>query len=270
MAATFDAMWSAIAGIGRDPSTGGYRRFAWTDRRPRAARVVRRRGGRARAGPGRGPDGQPVGLVGRSRSVPGRGHRLASGQRARRRCVRRPAGRGQCLRRDRCAARPGVPARPADRRRQLRRRGGGPVRRRLRRLPGDHRRAARRTGAGPDRRRRSQHGRRSARGRPAARGLRPRPGGAGPDRPVSSNCTSSRAAAWSIAVERSAWPATSGRTGGGGSTCPGWPTTPAPPGWRIARTRCSAVPNSCWPRDPRPRRTAAWRRWASSWSSRAG
>src|SRR6186997_251505 len=29
--ATFDAMWSAIAGIGRDPSSGGYRRFAWTD-----------------------------------------------------------------------------------------------------------------------------------------------------------------------------------------------------------------------------------------------
>src|SRR5688500_13611012 len=28
--ATFDAMWSAIAGIGRDPSSGGYRRFAWT------------------------------------------------------------------------------------------------------------------------------------------------------------------------------------------------------------------------------------------------
>jgi N-carbamoyl-L-amino-acid hydrolase len=31
MTTTFDAMWSAIAGIGRDPSSGGYRRFAWTD-----------------------------------------------------------------------------------------------------------------------------------------------------------------------------------------------------------------------------------------------
>jgi beta-ureidopropionase / N-carbamoyl-L-amino-acid hydrolase len=28
--ATFEQMWSAIAGIGRDPTTGGYRRFAWT------------------------------------------------------------------------------------------------------------------------------------------------------------------------------------------------------------------------------------------------
>ena len=28
--ATFDALWSAIADIGRDPATGGYRRFAWT------------------------------------------------------------------------------------------------------------------------------------------------------------------------------------------------------------------------------------------------
>jgi N-carbamoyl-L-amino-acid hydrolase len=29
-ATTFDGMWSAIAPIGREPSTGGYRRFAWT------------------------------------------------------------------------------------------------------------------------------------------------------------------------------------------------------------------------------------------------
>jgi beta-ureidopropionase / N-carbamoyl-L-amino-acid hydrolase len=28
--ATFDQLWSAIADIGRDPTTGGYRRFAWT------------------------------------------------------------------------------------------------------------------------------------------------------------------------------------------------------------------------------------------------
>jgi len=27
---TFDGMWSAIEPIGRDASTGGYRRFAWT------------------------------------------------------------------------------------------------------------------------------------------------------------------------------------------------------------------------------------------------
>jgi hypothetical protein len=27
-AGTFDGMWSALAPIGREPSTGGYRRFA--------------------------------------------------------------------------------------------------------------------------------------------------------------------------------------------------------------------------------------------------
>ena len=28
---TFDAMWSALEPVGRDPITGGYRRFAWTE-----------------------------------------------------------------------------------------------------------------------------------------------------------------------------------------------------------------------------------------------
>jgi beta-ureidopropionase / N-carbamoyl-L-amino-acid hydrolase len=30
-ASTFEQLWSAIADIGRDPTTGGYRRFAWTE-----------------------------------------------------------------------------------------------------------------------------------------------------------------------------------------------------------------------------------------------
>ena len=30
-ARTFEELWSAIADIGRDPTTGGYRRFAWTE-----------------------------------------------------------------------------------------------------------------------------------------------------------------------------------------------------------------------------------------------
>src|SRR6476660_9723013 len=29
--ATFEQLWSAIVDIGRDPITGGYRRFAWSD-----------------------------------------------------------------------------------------------------------------------------------------------------------------------------------------------------------------------------------------------
>src|SRR5690242_9693635 len=28
---TFDGMWAELDGIGRHPSTGGYRRYAWTD-----------------------------------------------------------------------------------------------------------------------------------------------------------------------------------------------------------------------------------------------
>lgn len=28
---TFDGMWADLAGVGRDPSSGGYRRFAWSD-----------------------------------------------------------------------------------------------------------------------------------------------------------------------------------------------------------------------------------------------
>ena len=120
-------------------------------RGPRPARVVRRRVRRARPRPHRGPDGQPVGLVGRprrGRAAGDKGVVIGShlDSRARRRCLRRPARRGQRPRRGRRAAGRGVRARPADRRRQLRRRGGRPVRRRLRRLAGHHRRADRRPG----------------------------------------------------------------------------------------------------------------------------
>ena len=61
----------------------------------------------------------------------------------------------------------------------------------------------------------------------------------------SSNCTSSRAAQL-IELERpSASARASGRTGAGASTCPARPTTPARPGSRIATTRCSASPAWC-------------------------
>ena len=35
------ALWASILDVGRDAASGGYRRFAWTDRRSHAARVVR-------------------------------------------------------------------------------------------------------------------------------------------------------------------------------------------------------------------------------------
>ena len=64
--ATFEQLWSAIADIGRDPTTGGYRRFAWTQADLEHAGVVQRRVREPRSGSDRRSDGKPVGLVGRS------------------------------------------------------------------------------------------------------------------------------------------------------------------------------------------------------------
>ena len=109
--------------VGRHAGTGGYRRFAWTARGRRPARVVRRRGRRARARPRR-PTGRATSGRGgatptaRRRRRPGVA-RLPPGLRARRRRVRRPARRGLGARRasTRCATagspRPGRSARGA-------------------------------------------------------------------------------------------------------------------------------------------------------------
>ena len=132
---------------------------------------------------------------------------------------------------------------PPGRGRQLRRRGGRPVRRRLRRLPGHHRRARGRPGPRPHRPRRRDDGRGDARA-PAA------------TRPPSAATTrrSRRIGAFvELHVEQGRAPrrprplrrasaATSGRTAAGGSTCPARPTTPAPPRSTTARTPCSASP----------------------------
>ena len=120
-----------------------------------AARVVRRRGGRPRAGPVERPRRQPVGVAGRPRRRrPGLVARLAPRLGARRRRVRRPARRRVRLRRAGRPARRGIRPEPPDRRRQLRRRGGRPLRRRLRRIAHHHRRAGRRPGPRAHRRRR--------------------------------------------------------------------------------------------------------------------
>ena len=108
---------------------------------PRPARVVRRRGGRARPGPDHRPDGQPVGLVGR----PGRARPASSPARIWTACPTAARTTGRSAWSARFAAldlpaRAGIRAGPPDRHRQLRRRGRRPVRGRLRRLPGDHRR----------------------------------------------------------------------------------------------------------------------------------
>ena len=142
-------------------ATGGYRRFAWTPRRPDLPRVVRRRGGAARARPRGRPQRQPVGLVGRpGRRRPGRRHRQPPRLGAGRRRVRRPARRRvarsprvDLLREPR--RRPGAAAR----RGELHRRGGRAVRHRLRRVAAAHRRARPGPGPRPDRRRRHHAGR---------------------------------------------------------------------------------------------------------------
>src|SRR5690348_16204872 len=69
----------------------------------------------------------------------------------------------------------------------------------------------------------------------------PTTGGCGSGSAASSSCTWSRAATSSTATPPSVWRARSGHTAATGSTSPGRPTTPAPPGWRTATTRCSAT-----------------------------
>ena len=154
---------------------GGYHRFAWTredhDLREWFAGECAARGldlvDR--------PDGQPVGLVGRPgrgrrRRGPGRRHRLPPRLGARRRRLRRPAGRRR-LRSPpstSCAHDGFHPDAPRGRR-QLRRRGGRPLRRRLRRLTGHHRRARCRPRPRAHRPRRRDDGRGHARAPVATR-----------------------------------------------------------------------------------------------------
>ena len=139
----FDRLWDDLAPVGREGSTGGYRRYAWTRDRRDPARVVRRRGGRAGARSRGRPGRQPVGVVGRPGRVrTGCRRRLAPGLGARRRRLRRAARRGERAAHDRCAARSRIAAVPAGRRRELRRRGRRAVRRRLRRVADGDRHSA--------------------------------------------------------------------------------------------------------------------------------
>ena len=132
-----------------------------------------------------------------------------------------PLGVVSALRRASTAARARVRPGPAARRRRVRRRGGRPVRRGLRRVAAAHRRARRRPGPRARRRRRGHDGRGAARAGPRPRRARPRRGGAAPDRRRSSSCTSSRAGRCDDrrAGRRSA--PRSGRTAAGGSSFAG-------------------------------------------------
>ena len=208
----------------------------------RPARVVRRRGRRARAGRRRRPGTATCGRGGATRTRPrrraGRRHRLAPRLRAGRRRVRRPARRGLAPSPRRRAARARVHARPGRSASPVRRRGGRPVRRRLRRVPADHRRARRRPGARADRRRRRQLAEACA--RPAAtRAARAATRDAGRIGDVRRAARRAGPRAGRRSTAPSASAAASGRTAAGGSTSPARPTTPAPPRWTTGRTRCS-------------------------------
>ena len=268
---SFAELWSALLPIGRDAGTGGYRRFAWTredhtlrewfagECATRGLDLVEDRMGNQWAWWG-DPDAHGAGVVTGSHldSVPDGG------------AYDGPLGVISALAAvDRLRA-AGVPAGPADRDRELRRRGRRPVRGRLRRIPGDHRRPAGRPRPRSARQRRGVDGRGHDRGRPPpgrtwASTRKPSAGSGS-----SWNCTSSRAAAWSTRTSRWASAPASGRTAGGGSTSPVRPTMPAPPGWRTATTPCSAMPRPCSPPGTRPTGTAAWPPWARSGSVPAG
>ncbi len=104
--ATFEQMWSAIADIGRDPITGGYRRFAWTaadlsmrewfsgECAARGLDLTEDRMGNQWAWWGDPDSSSSGGVV----------DRFPSGQRSGRGSLRRPTRRGQRISGDRPAA----------------------------------------------------------------------------------------------------------------------------------------------------------------------
>ena len=259
-ASPFDGMWSALRPVGRDPSTGGYRRLRLDRGRPRAARVVRRRGAR-RAG-------WTWSRTGWATSGPGGATRTPTQARRRRpariwtafptaaRSTARWAWSAPSPRSTPCGS-GGSPG-PPGRRGQLRRRGRRPVRRRLRRLAGDHRRADRRPGPRPHRRRRHHHGRGDARA-PGRRpdDLGPDPEALRPDRPfVELHVEQGRGLVDLGRAGGRGRP--SGRTAAGGSTSRrGQPRRHHPAGRPAGRDARARRPR-CSPPAAAAERTAAW------------
>ncbi|SPL97624.1 N-formylglutamate deformylase [alternative form] [[Actinomadura] parvosata subsp. kistnae] len=132
--------------------------------------MVRGRGPAARARPARGPQRQPLGLVGHPvAAAPRRRHRQPPRLRTAGRRVRRPARRCVRLRRARPAARAERDAGRPRGRGLLQRRGGRQVRRAVRGVAAAHRRARARAGARAHRRRRRHPRRRAEAGRAPAR-----------------------------------------------------------------------------------------------------
>ena len=145
--AAFDRMWADLARLGRHPGTGGYRRFAWTredadlrewfagEAAARGLDLVDDRAGNLWAWWG-DPDRDGPGVVLGSHldSVPDGG------------AFDGPLGVVSALAAVDALRARGVRPGPAARRRRVRRRGGRPVRRRVRRVAADHRARSRPTG----------------------------------------------------------------------------------------------------------------------------
>ena len=204
MTTGFDRMWAELAPIGRDGTTGGYRRFAWTrtdhDLREWFVGECAARGlalAEDRAGNQWGwwgdPDAAPGVVIGSHLdSVPDGG------------AFDGPLGVVSALATVDALRAAGVTPPAPDRSGELRRRGGGAFRHRLRRLPDHHRCSRRGPRPGPPRCRRHDDGRGLARRRPRPRSSAPTPRRCAACTP-SWSCTSSRA-------RRSRWPPTARRT----------------------------------------------------------
>ena len=141
--AQFDSLWESILDVGREPATGGYRRFAWNTADLTLREWFTGEAAASRHDRGGGPQRQHVGLVDAHRLERGPEgrvrHRISSGLGARRRRLRRAPRRGVGVPRGRSPPRPRCCTRHPDRRRRIRRRGGCPVRRGLRRVAAEHR-----------------------------------------------------------------------------------------------------------------------------------
>ena len=264
----FDTLWPTILDVGRHTSTGGYRRYAWSDAdltlrewfsdcaAQRGMDVEEDRNGNLWAWwmpPGWTGDPTDAFVTGSHLdSVPDGG------------AFDGPLGVVSAFAAIDIVRERGVVPRVPVARGRLLRRGGGAVRRCMRRLPAVHRCVERREGP-------------RAAGRPRCDPRRGDDEG-GPQSPStsastrswptasasSSNCTSSRAARWIWSTARSPSLRPSGRTGAGSSRSAARRTTQAPPGWPTGTTRCSRSHPRCTRRGRWPPPTTRSRRSARS------
>ena len=248
-------MWAELLPIGRSSASGGYRRFAWTGADADCRAWFRRAGRGARADLRGRPQRQPVGLARR----PARPATPSSPARTWTPCptaapsTARSASSPPSPRWTNCAPR-GAQFDQAARHRQLRRRGGRPLRRSPASAPGWPP-GQLTADAGPPRCA-------TPTGSPCPQameraGYDPDAIGPDPERLARIGAFVELHVEQGRALDlgrrpRSASPPPSGRTAAGASTSAARPTTPAPPAWRTAATRCCLRRRPCSPPARRP------------------